>query len=69
MTPQQFNQQLVMHDPLVSEIHDRLLDDNKLSLADAYNQACAEIGELYLQLQRLQVSASAGFTRQKPEND
>jgi hypothetical protein len=63
MTPQQFNQQLVMYDPLVSEIHDRLLDDNKLSLADAYNAACAEIGELYVIIQRLQNSASSGFMR------
>jgi hypothetical protein len=69
MTPQQQNQNLVMHDPLVSDIHDRLLDDNKLNLADAYNAACVEIGELYIHIERLQKSASSGFTRQKPDND
>ncbi len=69
MNAQQKNQDSVMHDPLVSEIHDRLLDDNNLDLAHAFNAACVEISELYLEIDRLSKGLSAGFVRRKPDDN
>ena len=60
------NQQLVMHNDLVGAIHDRLLDDNNLDLAHAFNAAVCEIAALYLELERLERSASSGMIRKKP---
>ena len=58
-------QHLVQNNELVGEIHDRLLDDNKLDLAEAYNDACAWIAELYTQIECLEKVTSAGFLRKK----
>ena len=49
----------------VGEIHDRLMDDNGLDLAHAFNQACAEIAELYLHIDRMAKGTSSGFMRNK----
>ena len=59
------NQSLVMHDEMVSEIHDNLLDDNNQDLAHAFNQACSIIAELYKELDRLERGVSAGYVRKK----
>ena len=61
------NQQMIHSDELVGEIHDRLLDDNNLDLAHAFNQACVEIAELYLELDKTSKGLSAGFVRRKPK--
>jgi hypothetical protein len=59
------NQSLVMHDEMVSEIHDNLLDDNNQDLAHAFNQACSTIAELYKEIERLEKGVSAGYVRKK----
>jgi hypothetical protein len=69
MTPQQKNQEFVSQDPVVSEIHDRLLDDNALDLAHAFNAACVEIAALYLELDQLSKGLSSGFVRRKPDDN
>jgi len=69
MTPQEINQSYVMQDPLVSEIHDRLLDDNNLDLAHAFNAACVEIASLYVDIDKLSKGLSAGFVRRKPDDN
>ncbi len=61
------NQQIIHANELVGEIHDRLLDDNNLDLAHAFNQACVEIAELYLELDKITKGLSAGFIRRKPK--
>lgn len=58
-------QKLIMTDELVGEIHDRILDDNNLDLAHAYNQACVELASLYRSLDKLEKSVSHGFIRVK----
>lgn len=57
------NQKAVISDELVGAIHDRLLDDNKLNVVDAFNQACVEIAELYRALESLEKASSKGFIR------
>lgn len=57
------NQKLLVNDELVGEIHDRILDDNQLDLAHAYNQACVELAELYRILDKFERSISSGFIR------
>jgi hypothetical protein len=70
MTPnQQQNQKYVMEDPLISEIHDRLLDDNNLDLAHAFNAAVFEIASLYRELDQLSKGLSSGFVRRKPDDN
>jgi hypothetical protein len=59
------NQYLVMHDEMVSEIHDNLLDDNNQDIAHAFNQACSTIAELYRELEKLEKGVSAGYVRKK----
>lgn len=59
------NQKLLVNDELVGEIHDRILDDNSLDLANAYNQACVELADLYRILDKLEGSISSGFLRMK----
>ena len=58
-------QKLVQTNELVGEIHDRILDDNNLDLANSYNDACVWIAELYIQIERLEKVTSAGFLRKK----
>jgi hypothetical protein len=60
---QQSNQQAVMHDELVGQIHDRLVDDNNFDVVHALNQACVEIAELYRALEALEKASSSGFVR------
>lgn len=57
------NQRLLVNDELVGEIHDRILDENNLDLAHAYNQACVEIADLYRIINKLDKSVSSGFVR------
>jgi hypothetical protein len=66
MTTQKEYQTLVMSDPFVGEIHDRLLDENDLDLAHAFNSACVEISVLIFEIQKLEEAASSGFIRKKP---
>lgn len=47
----------------VGAIHDTLLDNNHLSLASAYNDACLWIAELSAQIRLLETQTSAGFCR------
>lgn len=65
MNKKQLNQKLLSENELVGEIHDRLLDDNDLSLSDAYNDACVWIAELYLEIEKLQQTASSGYARRR----
>ena len=55
-------QTLVETNDLVGGIHDSLLDNN-LGLADAFNDACAWIAELHLELERANRGVSAGYVR------
>lgn len=48
---------------LVSGIHDKILDDNKMNLADAYMDAVVWVAELQLQLNKLNNSVSSGYIR------
>ena len=58
-TPLQIkNQFSVMQDELVGAIHDRLLDDNDLDLAHAFNASCVEIAELYGEIEELKKRAA-----------
>jgi hypothetical protein len=63
------NQTAVMQDELVSQIHDRILDQNNLDLAHSYNQSCVEIAELYRALEMLERASSSGFVRVKRKAD
>ena len=65
---QQDNQQAVMHDELVGQIHDRIFDQNNMDLAHAYNQSCCEIAELYRALEALERASSTGFVRVRRTN-
>jgi|688.fasta_scaffold171621_3 hypothetical protein len=65
---QQANQQAVMHDELVGQIHDRLVDDNNFDVVHAFNQACVEIAELYRGLEALEKASSSGFVRVRRSN-
>lgn len=56
------NQRLIETNELVGGIHDALLDSN-ICLADAFNDACAWIAELHLQLQKAEKGVSAGYVR------
>lgn len=51
------------NDETVGAIHDALLDDNNLSLASAYNDACLWIAELSAQVRLLETQTSSGFCR------
>jgi hypothetical protein len=62
---QKHNQTLIMHDEMVGAIHDRLMDDNQLDVAHAFNEACVEIAELYKEIDRLEGRVSSGFVRKK----
>ena len=60
------NQFAVMQDELVGAIHDRLLDDNGLDLAHAFNAACVEIAELYGEIEEFKKQATLRQLRQHP---
>jgi hypothetical protein len=62
---QQENQTAITSDELVSQIHDRILEENDLDLAHSYNQSCVEIAELYRALEMLERASSSGFVRIK----
>lgn len=47
---------------LVGGIHDGLLDTN-LGLAEAFDDACVWIAELYLELEQSRKGVSSGFVR------
>ncbi len=66
---QQENQNLVMKDELVGQIHNRILEDNSMDLAHSYNQSCVEIAELYRALEMLERASSSGFVRIRRGND
>ena len=57
------DQKLIMTDELVGRIHDNLLDNAELNLANAFNAACVEIAELYREIERLEIGVSSGFSR------
>lgn len=57
------NQMLLQTNELVGSIHDQILDENNLHLADSFNDACVWIAELTLQLKRLENSVSSGYVR------
>lgn len=57
------NQRLLETNELVGGIHDALLDNNNLHLADAFNDACVWIAELHLQLCKAEKAVSAGYVR------
>lgn len=59
------NQQEIMKDDVTSEIHDRLLDDNDLDLAHAFNAACCEISELYRGMEALEKHSATGYIKVK----
>lgn len=59
------SQKILQTDELVGAIHDRLLDDAKLDLANAFDDACVEIAELYREIERLERSISFGFSRRQ----
>ncbi len=61
------NRQIIQENNLVSEIHDRILDDNNNDIAAAFDDAVVWIGELYLEIERTKKSSSNGFLRRKPE--
>lgn len=61
------NRQIIQENNLVSEIHDRILDDNNNDVAAAFDDAVVWIGELYLEIERTKKSSSNGFLRRKPE--
>ena len=61
------NRQIIQENNLVSEIHDRILDDNNNDVAAAFDDAVVWIGELYLEIERTKKSFSNGFLRRKPE--
>lgn len=60
-------QQLLEKNDLVGGIHDYLLDHN-IGVADAFDDACAWIAELHLQVKRAERGVSAGFTRTDTTN-
>lgn len=55
-------QKLHQTNELVGGIHDSLLDNN-LGLAEAFDDACAWIAELHLQIQAAQRGISSGYVR------
>lgn len=57
------NKILFQNNDFVSGIHDKILDDNKMDLADAYMDSVIWIAELTLQLEKLQNSVSSGYVR------
>lgn len=57
------NQMLLQTNEFVGAIHDQLLDENKLHLADAFNDACVWIAELQLQVNKLEKCTSSGYVR------
>lgn len=57
------NQLLFQTNDFVSGLHDKLLDDNAMNLADAFMDSVVWIAELQLQLNKLQNSVSAGYVR------
>jgi hypothetical protein len=52
---------------LVGGIHDGLLDTN-LGLAEAYDDACVWIAELYLELEQTKKGVSSGYVRTDTRN-
>jgi hypothetical protein len=52
---------------LVGGIHDGLLDTN-LGLAEAYDDACVWIAELYLELEQARKGVSSGYVRTDTRN-
>ena len=61
------NRQIIQENELASDIHDRLLDDNNLDLAAAFDEAVVWIAELYLEVEKINNHASSGFLRRKPK--
>jgi len=61
------NRQIIQENNLASDIHDRILDDNNLNLAAAFDDAVVWIAELYLELEQIKKTSSAGYLRRKPE--
>ena len=61
------NRQIIQENDLASDIHDRLLDDNNLDLAAAFDEAVVWIAELYLEVEKINNHASSGFLRRKPK--
>ena len=57
------NRILLQTNDLVGSVHDQILDDNKLDLADAYDDACVWIAELHMEVERLKGKVSSGFIR------
>lgn len=57
------NKILFQNNDFVSGIHDKILDDNKMDLADAYMDSVVWIAELMLQVEKLQNSVSSGYVR------
>jgi hypothetical protein len=61
------NRQIIQENNLASDIHDRILDDNNLNLAAAFDDAVVWIAELYLELEQIKKTSSSGYLRRKPE--
>lgn len=61
------NRQIIQENDLASDIHDRILDDNNLNLAAAFDDAVVWIAELYLEIEQIKKTSSSGYLRRKPE--
>ena len=56
-------QKITQTNELVKGIHDALLDRN-IGMSDAFNDACAWIAELHLQVKKIENSVSLGYIRE-----
>jgi hypothetical protein len=61
------NRKIILENNLASDIHDRILDDNNMDLAAAFDDAVVWIAELYLDLESVKKHSSSGFIRRKPK--